>query len=133
MSVRVPRPKPLRGFVFTRDWSKRSYPLLVIRRVGRNAGQQIYCAVGEAKTQWAYVANGSVQYAQTYRGVHSIRSDYFLKIFMDARVLGSVTLDCLVDLAKTICENPEPGSERRQPHAITNGYVRELLRVWRPT
>jgi hypothetical protein len=127
--IKTPRPTPLCGVTLTRDWNTRSYPLVIVRRVGRHAGQQFYCATATDKDSWAYVSNGAVTRGQTYRGVHSVESDYFLKVYFDPSV-EDVTLDRLIELAKNMCNNPELGCELRQPHAITNVYVREMLSQW---
>jgi len=127
--IKAPRPTPLRGVTLTRDWSTHSFPLFIVRRVGRNAGQQFYCATAEDKDSWAYVSKGLVTRSQTYKGVHSVESGYFLKAYFDPSV-KDVTLDRLIELAKNMCDKPEPGCELRQPHAITNVYVREMLSQW---
>jgi hypothetical protein len=120
----------LPGVTLTRDWSRRSYPLLIIRRVGRHAGQQFYCATSDQKNAWAYVDRGTVARGTTFHGVHAVASDYFVKAYFDPSVVKNVTLDRLIGIATTMCENPEPGCEMRQPHAITNVYVRVMLRDW---
>ena len=60
---------------------------------------------------------------------HAVESEYFLKIYFKR----PQKMEDLIRLCNLIYENPEPGYERRQPHAITNAYVYSMIQQWQST
>lgn len=125
---KVPKPKEinrLEGVTLTRKFQPDRYPAVIVRRVGRNAIKQFYCL--SSKEECLYIEKGKVFPGVTWAETkHSVESDYFLKIYFDQKK----TMEELIQLCQYIFENPEPGYDRRQPHAVTNGYFWEVLGFW---
>jgi len=114
------------GVTITRKWEPSRWPFLIVRRVGRNAGQQFYCVVGEGSEHRAYVNKGDVEPGGHWARVHSVDTDYFLKVYLPSHT----SLESIVRLAQRMSAHPEPGWNQRQPHAITNGYVWTMVAEW---
>jgi hypothetical protein len=98
-----------------------------MRRVGRNTTKQFYCVVD--KENCCFFENGRVKLGVTWKdknNKHAVETDYFLKLYFHSKK----TLEELIGLCEMIYRNPEFGYERKQPHAITNGYVKNMISKW---
>ena len=126
--VRVPVPavqmKPRRrhaqkseDIIVTRKWFPDKVPFLVVRRVGRNAGQQMYCV---AEGRKAYVERGRVSHGGDWAGTHKVEMEgIWLKVYWPPHT----TLEELIATAQRMCATPDPECTHRHPHAITHAYV----------
>jgi hypothetical protein len=118
-------PEILTGVEITRKWTKR-YPYVILRRVGRNTTKQFYCGVSD--DEHCYIEKSVVFMAKTWEQTeHSIKTDYFLKVYFNE----SVSLQKLIELCNLIYNFPEEGYDTKQPHAITNGYVKRMILQWK--
>jgi len=117
--------KRIKGVTVTRKFEEGKYPIIILRRVGRNTTKQFYCLTGE--DQCTYIEKG-----ERFPGVtwvdknHKILSDFFLKIYFE----DSKTMEELIGLCDMIYQHPEDRYERKQPHAITNEYVLQMIEGW---
>jgi len=120
----IPQKTPLSVEV-TRKWANK-FPHIILRRVGRSTTKQFYCATSEENR--CYINKGEVQYGKTWLDTgHKIESDYFLKLYFQDK---EIPLEKLIALCHKIYTNPEPGYDRKQPHAITTLYIREMVSKW---
>jgi hypothetical protein len=112
----------------TRRWNKKTTtPTLIVRRVGRATGRQVYCRV-YCILDWkvSFMEKGTIRKNITWKdNQHSIRSDYYLKCYFKEET--NLSLEELESLALYIDAHPEPGSENKQPPATTNRHLKQLI------
>lgn len=115
------------GITVTRKWPPNTKTFVVIRRVGRNTTKQFYCVWGKVPSQCTYLYNGRMEDGAEFQ--HAVETDYFLKVcFQEDKTKEEMILLC-----DNIRSNPEPGYDRKNPHAITNSYVWKMIAEWLQT
>jgi hypothetical protein len=89
----LPSKEDIPGVLITRKFMPKRYPFVILRRVGRNTTKQFYCVTGSGDNDCNYISNGKVSQGITWRkshNDHAVKSEYFLKVYLDTDHKGCV-------------------------------------------